>query len=130
MLPGRGLERRVRDGLPGWRLPGALSIACPARFRSALRAAPAFARRLDDGDVDFAHAHHRLLGAAYGGLVWAAHDLVQGRRNDLPGDAEFVLEPAASDFRAAVRNVEGAAVSASPLNRRRGAILLVNRRSV
>ena len=53
------------------------------------------------GDVDFLHVHHRrecalCLGTACG------HRFGQHARGDLPGDAPFVLAPAASAFLAAI----------------------------
>ena len=72
--------------------------ACPrfGGFSPAVddRAAP---RRLDRGDVDLPHGHHRVERA----LCFVAagrHRLGQHARRDLPGDAPFVLAPAARRF--------------------------------
>src|SRR4051794_393214 len=51
--------------------------------------------RLDLGDVDLLHRHHRLERALGRGLVGVAVGLEQGARRDLPGEAPSVLAPAA-----------------------------------
>ena len=65
-----------------------------SRFRSrSLRAASA-PRRLDGGDVDLLHVHHRIERAL--GLSAAGRKSIgQHARRDLPGDAPLVLALAA-----------------------------------
>src|SRR4051794_494877 len=53
-------------------------------------------------DVDLAHRHHGLHGAAGALAVGAAEEFGQRPGHDLPGQAVAVLEPAASPRRAAV----------------------------
>src|SRR3954466_7048890 len=61
----------------------------------------AFDRGLDRGDVDLAHRHHRLEGAAP--ACAAGHgQLEQSARRDLPGEAPAVLAPAARALLAAI----------------------------
>ena len=55
-------------------------------------------------DVELLHAHDRPHDAI-GALSVAAQKLWQDTRNDLPGDAEFVGEPAALDVLAALRKL-------------------------
>src|SRR5918999_6337140 len=58
-------------------------------------------RRLDLGDVDLLHVHHRIERAL---CFIAAHGerLGQHARRDLPGDAPLVLSPAARALLAAI----------------------------
>src|SRR6185503_10210791 len=58
-------------------------------------------RRVDGGDVDLLHAHHRLEGAL--GLGATGRKRVDQRaRGDLPREAPAVLAPAALAFLAAI----------------------------
>src|ERR1700704_1237282 len=58
-------------------------------------------RRFDRGDVDFLHAHHGLERALCF-IAAGRHRLRQHARRDLPGDAPFVLAPAARTLLAAI----------------------------
>src|ERR1700704_6068412 len=61
----------------------------------------AASRRLDFGDVDLLHRHHRVERAP--GLSAAGrHRFGQHARGDLPGEAPAVLAPAARAFLAAI----------------------------
>src|ERR1700760_896762 len=64
-------------------------------------AASAPPRRLDRGDVNFLHRHHRLE-CALGFIAAGRHRLHQHARRDLPGNAPFVLAPAACAFLPAI----------------------------
>ena len=82
------------------RPPGA---SCSAHLRIDFegRRASAASRRLDRGDVDLLHRHHRLERAL--GLSAAGrHRVGQHARSDLPGEAPAVLAPAARALLAAV----------------------------
>src|SRR3546814_2243827 len=68
------------------------------RFRSGTSAAP---RRLDRGDVDLLHVHHRIE-RALGFSAAGRHRFGQNARRDLPGDAPLVLAPAARALLAAI----------------------------
>src|SRR5436190_3538469 len=58
-------------------------------------------RRLDGGDVDLFHAHHRFEGALC--LTASSRErLAQHARSDLPGEAPPVLAPTALTFVAAI----------------------------
>ena len=78
-------------------------------FRDRVRAGPATSIRrtsaapggFDLGDVDFLHGHHGIEGAL-GFIAAGRHRLGQHARGDLPGDAPFVLAPAAGTFLAAI----------------------------
>src|SRR6185312_13708858 len=70
----------------------------PRSSRGATSAAP---RRLDRGDVDLLHAHHRFK-RALGFLAAGCHGLGQHARRDLPGDAPLVFAPAARALLAAI----------------------------
>jgi hypothetical protein len=58
-------------------------------------------RRLDRGHVDFLHAHHGIEGALCF-IAAGRYRLGQRARRDLPGDAPFVLAPAARTLLASV----------------------------
>src|SRR5213592_2902240 len=67
----------------------------------ARRRSSAASRRLDGGDVDLLHRHHRLEGAL--GLSAAGRQRVgQHARGDLPREAPAVLAPTARAFLAAI----------------------------
>src|SRR3982750_1904908 len=55
-------------------------------------------RGFDLGDVDLAHRHHRFERALGSTAVRIVHCLEQHARRDLPGEAPFVLAPAACAF--------------------------------
>src|SRR3954462_4888053 len=57
--------------------------------------------RLDRGDVDFRHIHHRIK-RAFCFIAAGSHRLGQHARRDLPGDAPFVPAPTARTFLAAI----------------------------
>ncbi len=65
------------------------------------RPSSAASRRLDGGDVDLLHRHHRLEGAL-GLSATGRHRVGQRARCDLPGEAPAVLAPTARAFLAAV----------------------------
>src|SRR2546428_11760214 len=58
-------------------------------------------RRLDRGDVDFLHAHHRIKGALCF-IAASRQRLGQHAWRDLPGDAPLVFAPAALALLAAI----------------------------
>ncbi len=58
-------------------------------------------RRLDLGNVDLLHLHHRLE-CALCHIAASGHRLGQGARRDLPRQTPFVLAPAARALHAAV----------------------------
>src|SRR5689334_5812710 len=60
------------------------------------------ARRLDGGDVDLLHLHHRIERALGGSRIGVGDRLRQGDRCNLPGQSPFVLAPAARALLAAV----------------------------
>src|SRR6185312_14754305 len=55
-------------------------------------------RRLDRGDIDLLHPHHRLEGALGGGLIRAGDRFQEHPWGDLPGQAPLVLAPTALAF--------------------------------
>jgi hypothetical protein len=61
-----------------------------------------FRRRLDPGDVDFIHRHHRLEGALCRVMVGTCRQVKQPPRRDLPGKAPTVLAPAAGALDASI----------------------------
>src|SRR5690349_24816230 len=65
------------------------ACCCGARRRGR----SAVEGRLDPGDVDLAHRHHRLERALGGGAVGVVERLDQHPRGDLPGHAPLVLAP-------------------------------------
>jgi hypothetical protein len=70
-----------------------------ARFDGAPSSA---ARRLDGGDVDLLHLHHRIERALGGSRVGVGDRFRQGDRRDLPRQSPFVLAPAARALLAAI----------------------------
>src|SRR5436190_6832371 len=68
---------------------------------SPRRPSSAASRRLDGGDVDLLHRHHRLEGAL-GLSATGRHRVGQRARGDLPGEAPAVLAPTARAFLAAI----------------------------
>src|SRR5690606_21991876 len=88
------------SGPPGaWTTPSTEMKAPPTSLR--IRGTSP-ARRLDRGDVDLLHRHHRLHRARGGLAVRVVHRLHQRARGDLPGEAPAVPAPAALAFAAAV----------------------------
>src|SRR5207248_1473491 len=71
----------------------------PLRFQDATSTA---ARRLDCGDVDLLHLHHRIERALGGGGIGIGYRFGQSDRRNLPGQSPFVLAPAARTLLAAV----------------------------
>src|SRR6188472_4362507 len=59
-------------------------------------------RRLDLRDVDLGHRHHRVEGSLRHCLVRVRVGFEQHARSDLPGEAPFVLAPAAGALLAAI----------------------------
>src|SRR3546814_7431078 len=59
-------------------------------------------RGLDLGDVDFLHPHHGFERALGGGRIRVGIDIHELARGYLPGQAPFVLAPAALAFLAAI----------------------------
>ena len=70
---------------------------CLLRSKANLSRFSAAPRRLDRGDVDLLHIHHRIK-RAFCFIAAGRHRLGQHARRDLPGDAPFVLAPAALRF--------------------------------
>src|SRR5689334_15785230 len=62
----------------------------------------ALERCFDPGDVDLAHRHHCLERTLGSRLVGIGVRFEEHARRDLPGEAPFVLAPAAGAFLAAV----------------------------
>src|SRR5436305_12135611 len=60
------------------------------------------ARRLDGGDVDLLHLHHRIERALGDGGIGIGDRLGQSDRRNLPRQSPFVLAPAARTLLAAV----------------------------
>src|SRR6187455_1731395 len=88
--------------------PNGVSSTLPSALRLRLEessdrwAALAAARRLDFGDVDLFHRHHRIERAlGYSGIA-IGDRFGQCNRRDLPVQAPFVLAPAARALRTAV----------------------------
>src|SRR5437588_3816640 len=75
-----------------------LSSQTPRWVNIGTSAAP---RRLDRGDVDLLHAHHRFKRALCF-IAAGRHRLHQHARRDLPGDAPLVFAPAARALLAAI----------------------------
>jgi hypothetical protein len=75
-------------------------------------------RRLDRGDVDLLHGHHRIK-RALSFIASGRQRLCQHARRDLPGDAPLVFAPAASAFLPAIAD-DGVPVSI-------GLVLIVGR---
>ncbi len=75
--------------------PSAFLLAAPLRL-SFLSI-----RLLDAIDVDFLHLHHRLHDVFRLRRIFVVKIIEENRGADLPGDAEFVSQPAAGDFLAA-----------------------------
>src|ERR1700686_5193571 len=76
----------------------AASACSPNTPRGRSRAAP---RRLNRGDVDLLHAHHRIKRALCF-IAAGRQRLGQHARRDLPGDAPLVFAPAARTLLAAI----------------------------
>src|SRR3954463_11863352 len=70
-----------------------------ARFEDAMSAT---ARRLDCGDVDLSHLHHRIKRALGGSGIGIGYGLDQSDRRNLPGQSPLVLTPAARALFAAI----------------------------
>src|SRR5215216_137616 len=60
------------------------------------------ARRLDCSDVDLFHLHHRIECALGGSAIGIGYRFRQSQRCNLPGQAPFVLAPAARTLFTAV----------------------------
>src|SRR5262245_17156583 len=70
-----------------------------ARFEGTTSTA---ARRLDCGDVDLSHLHHRIERALGDSGIGIGYRVGQSDRRNLPGQSPFVLAPAARTLLAAV----------------------------
>ncbi len=77
---------------------------CPLCFRDARveDATSTAARRLDCSDVDLFHLHHRIERTLGGSGIGIGNRFHQSDRRYLPGQAPFVLAPAAFTLLAAV----------------------------
>ena len=75
------------------------ALARDARFEEATSTAM---RRLDCGDVDLFHLHHRIERALGGSGIGIGDRFHQGQRRNLPGYAPFVFSPAACTLFTAV----------------------------
>src|ERR1700687_3200102 len=60
-------------------------------------------RSLKGGDVDLAHLEHRVRGSPRPRGILVTQQIHEGRRDDLPREAELVLQPAALALLAPVR---------------------------
>src|SRR5437016_7871961 len=58
--------------------------------------------RFDRGDINLGHLHHRIERALGGSAIRIGYRLGQGGRRNLPGQAPFVLAPAARALLTAV----------------------------
>src|SRR3954451_23294619 len=67
------------------------------------RRSEASTRRLDGGDVDLLHRHHRLEGAP-GLIATGGQGIGQHARSDLPGKPPAVFTPTARALFAAISN--------------------------
>ena len=79
-------------------------VMCPLYFRDARveDATSTAACRLDRSDVDLCHLHHRIERALGGSGIGIGDRFRQSDRRNLPGQAPFVLAPAARALLAAV----------------------------
>src|SRR5688572_9935648 len=84
---------------PDRRCAPSRACGCFPDWLATRRSAPP--RRLDRGDVDFLHRHHRLEGALGLGAT-CCERVGQRARGDLPGEAPAVLAPTALAFLAAI----------------------------
>src|SRR5690606_29401047 len=94
--PGKPADGRLRWP-PAQSLPltrGRLGGGCPTEPLPP-------PRRLDCGNIDLLHAHHRLE-RPLGLFAAGSHGLAQRPRSDLPGDPPFVLAPAAHALLSAI----------------------------
>src|SRR5271166_24334 len=53
-------------------------------------------RGLQHGDVNLDHLHHRVRCPLRLGSIGIGHHLAESSRNNLPGETETILQPAAS----------------------------------
>src|SRR6185312_15711749 len=95
-------ENRLSMGTP-WVISMRSAARRHSRFSVALCYADSTAAcRLDRGDVDLPHRHHRVERSLLGGGVGVGDGLRQGDGRDLPRHAPPVLAPAARVLLAAV----------------------------
>ena len=82
---------------------GANAAGYPSIFLPATRPHRSFLsiRLLEAIDVDFLHLHHRLHDVFRLRRIFVVKIIEKNRGGDLPGDAEFVSQPAAGEFLAA-----------------------------
>src|SRR5215475_181064 len=78
------------------------SPLCASEMRACEDTTSTAARRLDCSDVDLFHPHHRIERALGGSSIGIGYRFCQSQRRNLPGQAPFVLAPAACALFAAV----------------------------
>src|SRR5512134_1443465 len=79
-----------------------LGVPCASEMHASKITTSSAARRLDRSDVDLFHLHHRIESTLGGGGVGIGYRFGQSDRRNLPGQAPFVLAPAAHTLFAAV----------------------------
>src|SRR6267142_15698 len=75
---------------------------CASEMHGCEDATSTAVSRLDCSDVDLFHLHHRIERALGGSAIGIGYRLCQNQRCNLPGQAPFVLAPAARTLFAAV----------------------------
>src|SRR5581483_8092048 len=110
--PGHRRQRYLRRGDPvrgdpgarrcGWTVSPRASIATSSAIRRARLRARLLRGPLEPGDLDLPHLEHRRHHALGALPVRVGEELLEAPRDDLPGDAEAVLEPAARPLLAAL----------------------------
>src|SRR5512141_1508276 len=79
-----------------------LGVPCASEMRASRITTSTAACRLDCSDVDLFHLHHRIESTLGGGGIGIGYRSRQSQRRNLPGQAPFVLAPAAGTLFAAV----------------------------
>src|SRR5215470_3595845 len=100
-LPRIADQCRWASNRPVWQLRPPRMVGVVSSAEALERQASAAPRRLDRGNIDFLHAHHRIKRA----LCFSATGrkcFGQYARRDLPGDTPLVLTPAACALLAAI----------------------------
>src|SRR5581483_2340625 len=90
----KGSPRNDASESSAFQVPDKTWSGRSAEFR--MRSLVAGMRFFQFGDIELGHLHHRFHGAAGLCAVRVAEDFSEDRRNDLPGDAISIGEPAAS----------------------------------
>src|SRR5687768_13408562 len=84
----------------------AVTFTTPSKLRASnaclINATSTAVRRLDSGDIDLLHFHHRIEGALGGSGIGVSYCFGERHGRDLPGEAPFVLAPTARTLLPAV----------------------------